>query len=85
MTDPLHDELDASTRALFIEQGRKAWAARLAGGAFKDWLLALARVADPNPIEWIMDNVVLNEECWFEAFADGLTPAECWANECAEG
>jgi hypothetical protein len=68
----------------FIAQGRKQQAARLAGDAFTDWLLALAKIAQPkNPAAWLVGSVVLNEECWFDYFADGYTPASCWAEECS--
>ena len=84
MGDPLNDPLDDTTSALFIEQGRKQWAARLAGEAFTDWLLALAKIADPeDPAGWLVGTVVLNEDCWFDYFSDGYTPEDCWREECS--
>ncbi len=68
----------------YIKQGECHRKARLAGRAFVDWLIALARLADPaDPLDWLANNVVLNEDCWFESFSDGMTPAECWAEECS--
>lgn len=74
--------LDALDVKAFIEQGRKQQAARLAGQPFSDWLRALAQIADPDdPAGWLVGCVVLNEDCWFDYFAEGYTPASCWAEE----
>jgi len=70
----------------FVDQGLKQQAARLAGEPFTDWLSALAKVARPDdPAAWLIESVVLNEECWFDYFADGASPEECWAEECSYG
>ena len=51
---------------------------------FSDWLIALAKIAEPrSPTRWLTYNVVLNEQCWFESYSDGMTPAECWVEECS--
>lgn len=62
----------------------KQRAAILAGKPFTDWLLALSKIANPeDPAAWLVGSVVLNEECWFDNFSEGMTPAECWAEECS--
>lgn len=77
-------DLEALHIKAFIEQGRKQQAARLAGQPFRDWLRALAKIADPDdPAGWLVGCVVLNEDCWFDYFADGCTPASCWAEQCS--
>lgn len=76
--------LDAIDIKSFVDQGRKQQAARLGGDAFTDWLLALAKIAEPeDAAAWLIGSVVLNEDCWFDYFADGYTPAACWAEECS--
>lgn len=82
--DPMTAQLDNRTVELFIQQGRTQWAARLAGPEFTDWLLSLANIAEPSdPAGWLCGAVVLNEDCWFDYFAQGFTPADCWREECS--
>ncbi len=82
----LREPVDALAIQSFVEQGLKQQAARLAGETFIDWLVELAKLAEPDDAaRWLAGSVVLNEECWFESFSDGMTPAECWAEECSYG
>lgn len=59
--------------------------ARMADG-FPDWLVKLAKIAEPRAPTWFLAyNVVLNEECWFTSFEEGMTPEQCWAEGCSNG
>lgn len=75
---------DQDLIALYVADGTKRRDARMAGSAFVDWLLELANIADPeDPAQFLAGSVILNEECWFDAFSGGMSPAECWAEECS--
>lgn len=70
---------------VYVQDGETRRCARLAGTPFREWLVSLAVLAEPDaPARWLADNVVLNEECWFESFDDGMTPDECWSEECRD-
>jgi hypothetical protein len=58
----------------------------LAADEFLPWLLALSGIAAPeDPAGWLVDCVVLNEDCWFDYFREGLTPDQAWDEECSCG